>query len=308
MLPNYNHAHFLPTCLDRYLSQTRPPDEILVIDDGSTDESLQILEQYSRLHPRLRVLVNERNQGVVFSFHRALRESCCEYIYCGAADDFPEPGLLEALIALAERYPQANIVSTNYFLAIDRPDEQSRGSSRISLLDKPGFLTPPQLAERLRSARNPSVGLVMHRREAVLAHGVIEAAWYFDLVHNLIASLRSGLAHTPQELVAFRVSPSTYSGQGTRQAARDLAAMGALMRTLLRPEFADVLPLVKRSRILSLYGWRALQVAWTEPDCRTLLPHLLNAKTFYVAWRTWMSHRLGPLLPSWLRRRLRSVG
>ena len=54
VMPNYNHAKFLPRALDSLLGQTRPPDEILVLDDGSTDDSRAILERVAGREPLIR--------------------------------------------------------------------------------------------------------------------------------------------------------------------------------------------------------------------------------------------------------------
>src|SRR3954464_2600182 len=63
LMPNYNHAHYLPTSVGAILAQSYQPMEILILDDGSTDGSYSILEEFARLEPRIRLSRNERNMG-----------------------------------------------------------------------------------------------------------------------------------------------------------------------------------------------------------------------------------------------------
>ena len=58
-MPNYNHADELEVSLAAVVKQTRRPDEILVVDDGSTDHSLAVIERFARDCPLLRVIVHE---------------------------------------------------------------------------------------------------------------------------------------------------------------------------------------------------------------------------------------------------------
>ena len=99
VLPNYNHAEYLPRALDALLSQGRPPDEIIVVDDCSTDGSRDIVAHYAARHPSIRLLPNETNVGVIPTLSRGLGETRGQFIYFGAADDFVLPGFFEIAIS-----------------------------------------------------------------------------------------------------------------------------------------------------------------------------------------------------------------
>jgi len=68
--PNYNHSHYLPQAIEAILSQSRPPDEFIIVDDASTDNSVEIIESYARQDSRLRLVRHEHNQGAVASLDR----------------------------------------------------------------------------------------------------------------------------------------------------------------------------------------------------------------------------------------------
>ncbi len=65
ILPNYNHAHYLPQCLNAMLDQSVKPTEIIVIDDASTDNSIEVISDYVRRDPVVKLIQNEKNIGNV---------------------------------------------------------------------------------------------------------------------------------------------------------------------------------------------------------------------------------------------------
>ncbi len=83
VIPNYNCSAFLPAALESVCAQTYPDVEILVVDDGSTDDSLRVLEPYA---DRVRVL-RQHNQGVSAARNHGIRESRGELIAFLDADD-----------------------------------------------------------------------------------------------------------------------------------------------------------------------------------------------------------------------------
>ena len=62
-MPNYNHAPYLSRSLEGLLEQTRPADEVLILDDASTDDSVQIIEETIRDKPNARLIALKKNEG-----------------------------------------------------------------------------------------------------------------------------------------------------------------------------------------------------------------------------------------------------
>ena len=79
IIPVYNSSEYIRHCLDSLLSQTLQDIEILCVDDGSTDDSLSILEEYSRKDQRVRVLTQE-NAGAGAARNHGLREARGKYL------------------------------------------------------------------------------------------------------------------------------------------------------------------------------------------------------------------------------------
>src|SRR5260221_12258836 len=86
-VPNYNHARYLPECLQSLLDQSIEPLEIIVIDDCSTDNSIAVLEDIVRRNPRVSFVRNEKNMVVLRTLNRALEMARGEYIFLPGADD-----------------------------------------------------------------------------------------------------------------------------------------------------------------------------------------------------------------------------
>src|ERR1700739_2587645 len=65
ILPNYNHAKLIPRALRAFLNQTPPAREIIVIDDGSTDDSVKVIEEFAQCHHSIRFVRHATNRGII---------------------------------------------------------------------------------------------------------------------------------------------------------------------------------------------------------------------------------------------------
>lgn len=70
ILPNYNHGHYLPICLQSIVDQSLPADEIVVVDDASSDNSVEVIKSFAAKCPAIRFYQNERNMGVNYTINR----------------------------------------------------------------------------------------------------------------------------------------------------------------------------------------------------------------------------------------------
>src|SRR5207342_2470011 len=87
VLCNYNHGRYLPDSLGHICSQTRPADQILVIDDGSTDDSWDIIQDFACDRSNPQADANARYLVLVVSIVAALQLVRCDYLVWARADD-----------------------------------------------------------------------------------------------------------------------------------------------------------------------------------------------------------------------------
>lgn len=100
IVPNYNHANYLRQRIDSILNQTFQDFELILLDDCSTDNSVEILNEYAK-HPKVTQLVcNETNSGSTFrQWNKGLALAQGEYIWIAESDDFANLDFLEVLLS-----------------------------------------------------------------------------------------------------------------------------------------------------------------------------------------------------------------
>ena len=99
IIPNYNHSHFLKQRIDSVLNQSYQDFEVIILDDCSTDNSVQVIEGY-RNHPKIStILINTQNSGSPFlQWKKGIEVARGEWIWIAESDDWCEPNFLETLL------------------------------------------------------------------------------------------------------------------------------------------------------------------------------------------------------------------
>jgi glycosyltransferase involved in cell wall biosynthesis len=110
IIPVYNHAKFIAETLDSVLAQTRPADCILVIDDGSKDDSLDIVRTYSSRGVQSRGQENQNAFNTINTLVRWAKEEGCDWVNILNSDDRFLPKRLEACIHYAEAHPEKRVI------------------------------------------------------------------------------------------------------------------------------------------------------------------------------------------------------
>ena len=100
IMPIYNASDFLKPAIDSVIDQTLREIEIICIDDGSTDGSLDIIKEYQKTDDRIRI-ITETNAGPALARNNGLKRARGEYVAFLDADDFFKPELLESLYEAA---------------------------------------------------------------------------------------------------------------------------------------------------------------------------------------------------------------
>jgi glycosyltransferase involved in cell wall biosynthesis len=156
IIPTFNTAAWIAAAIDSVLAQTHPVREIIIIDDGSSDNTREIVAGYS---DRVRYIYQE-NAGPSIARNRAIREASCPWIAFLDADDCWLPEKLARQVQAAETDPSAILVYTSRWHVT--PD----GARELVRVVDPKLLWP---ALRFRNPIAPSTVLI--RRDALLEVG-----------------------------------------------------------------------------------------------------------------------------------------
>ena len=118
IIPLYNKAPYIRKALESVFAQTYTDYELIIVDDGSTDNSDYIADKYIRYNtlysPNVRLL-RQANNGVSVARNNGVEASKGEYIAFLDADDWWEPTFLEKMTQLIDDYPEAGLYASNYY-------------------------------------------------------------------------------------------------------------------------------------------------------------------------------------------------
>jgi glycosyltransferase involved in cell wall biosynthesis len=260
VVPNFNHARFLPRSLGAIVTQSIQPREVLVIDDASSDDSVRIINEFAAKHTSIRLIRNERNCGVVPNINRGLALAAGRYVTFCSADDYMLPGYFEKLIEQLERHPQAALAFSYDSFQIDHEGTPQPNPDRFP---HAGFFSPDAIASHLeRTIPGHSVIL---RTEPLRAIGGFDAglAWYCDWFAHLVLAFRHGACHVPEMLSVRVLMDENYSASKPRE--RHLPVLQRFFH-LLTTDCADVAPLFQRYGGATHFGTDLIRAAATRPD------------------------------------------
>ena len=263
VVPCYNQAHFLPEAIESVLGQTHPRTEIVIVNDGSPDDTCQVVSRY----PGVRY-VRQENQGLAGARNTGFRQSKGEYVVFLDADDCLMPNAIEAHLSCFARYPEARFVVGDIdHMALDG---SYTGSPRWPLLDS------NQYEELLRVNHVANTIAVMFRRAVLEQLGGFKAACSPAEDYELLlrASRLFSSRHHRTVVAQYRRHPASLSRKGTLM----LRAMNHVMR-LQREE-------VKDNPVL-LSAWRQGNAYWKDhfgaAAVKELIGYLRSGQLWHAA-------------------------
>ena len=117
VMATYNGKDYLYEQLDSIRDQTQKADEVLLFDDGSTDETVQMAEQYikeNHLEGTWKMTVNEHNLGYADNFHQAMMAAGGDYIFFCDQDDIWMQDKIKKTVSVMEQHPEVKLLCTDY--------------------------------------------------------------------------------------------------------------------------------------------------------------------------------------------------
>ena len=142
-LPNFNHGRLLRRSLDAIVGQARRPDKLLILDDGSTDDSAAIIRDYAAKHAFIQPIYKAKNEGVLRACADLYQAIDTDFSYWAAADDFIcNPDFFHEAMAAAEADPRVALISGRVKLVSEEP--QWEYVARVSQWTENRYATPAE--------------------------------------------------------------------------------------------------------------------------------------------------------------------
>jgi glycosyltransferase involved in cell wall biosynthesis len=281
VVPNYNHGRYLARCLTAFAEQSVLPLEIIVMDDASTDNSVEVAEEFVRRYPFIRLHRNEKNKGVFDNSNLGMQMIRGEYVIVAAADDEVLPGFIEKSAAILRQHPQAAFSCTI-------GDWVERGTGLnwhvgVAMGKEPCYISPQRMFEMERQGKFfLATNSAIFRTDVIRSMGGYNPLfrWQADWFAFTVAGFRHGLCFVPEPLARLYIDSASYYGAGSRS-IEHRRSIQRILDTLLTPEYQDVEPLIRKSGALFLFGAPMLRLLMSDRKYRRFLTPLFLRKNFW---------------------------
>lgn len=168
IVPNYNHAPFLKQRVVNILDQTYRDYELILLDDCSTDDSLNIIKEFQVKNPRIRALINERNSGSPFrQWDRGVLLSEGEYIWIAESDDMSAPDFLKKMTQVLEENRSVGLACCHTV------DIDIHGRFIPSLSESLSGIDKRRTSEHINAGRNEIQNYLCYRNTIPNVSGVL---------------------------------------------------------------------------------------------------------------------------------------
>ena len=223
VVPAYNVASFIGKCLESLWTQDLPESgyEVIVVNDGSTDDTLSVIGRFLAAHSNGRVFSQE-NKGLSEARNKGLREARGEYVWFVDSDDWIEKDCLKGICEEALGSDILAIGAVNY--------TEGGEQSGVFAYSCPESLTGDSFLRRQRDHLNPCVPFYIYRRGFLMANGL---------------SFYPGIYHEDSEFTPRAVAKAGPVAVSTGTWYKRLVREGSIMRTVNPKRPKDMLTAMK---------------------------------------------------------------
>lgn len=194
LMTAYNREKYIGHAIDAVLASDYPDFELIIVDDGSKDRTVEIARSYAAGDTRIKVYVNQDNLGDYPNRNRAAAYACGKYLKYVDADDYIYPWGLSLLVRMMEEFPQAGwgLCSLDQFVEKPFPFQLSPAEAYEYHYLGPGLFHKAPLSSIIKKEAFESVG----------GFAAIRMAGDFEMWHRL--AQRHSVVLMPQGVVWYR--------------------------------------------------------------------------------------------------------
>ena len=239
VIPLYNHAAYIGDAVRSVLGQTRAVDKIVIVDDGSTDDSAEIVRAFAE--PRIE-LYTQPNAGAHAALNRGIEKAVgCDYVAILNSDDVFARERISKCAALLDEMPSIDVVATRLRLIDSTGTEIAFSDPRAKWFAAAWSVRGSQLdlVEQLGVANFiSSTSNLTGRRAYFLDHPFRHYRYAHDYFFVLHCALRNRLAVLDDELFSYRVHSQNTISVAPEKLVRELLEMNVDLLAVLAPELA----------------------------------------------------------------------
>lgn len=239
VIPLFNHERFIGEALRSVLAQTRPVDRIVIVDDGSTDRSVEKAREFS--DPRISIFTQE-NAGAHAALNRGIAEAArdCGILAILNSDDVFEPARIERCAGFLEKNPALDVVCTRLKMIDAESRALAADDPKARWLAALWSARSPQPAEWLGIANFAKTSSnFVARGSYFLAHPFRPYRYVHDYFFAVIAALDGKLGVLDEELLRYRTHPSNTIKSGPAEnVTREVLQMNLDLLRALAPQLA----------------------------------------------------------------------
>lgn len=277
LVPIYNASQYLRPALTSLVDQTLKEVEIICINDGSTDDSLAIIQEFAAQDPRI-IILDKLNTGYGDSMNQGIKLAQGEYIGILEPDDYLETNAFEKLYQLAH-WHQADIVKANYYLL---ENNQNRKLEVIHPKDTGKVIYPRESHFVFRFP--PAIWSGIYRRDFLLQKHIeflpTPGASYQDIGFNIKAlALAQRVVFTTDAFLHYRVDNVNSSSNSTGKIQCAPQEYASIEEFLRQHQLAELLPAITSAKVGNyLWNLRRLPAPAAREFYQTMLTELHAAK------------------------------
>lgn len=264
VVPNYNDGKKIAQSLQSLAAQAAPFVEIIIVDDGSTDDSVSIIREIIQHIPQARLIESKKNQGVCGAINTGLAEVKSDYVFLCSANDFYQPNMVQIAAEMVALYPQAGIVSGNVG-AYDELKKANDYDMKLPLPQQRCYYSPADFLEQ-----NKQVGVHFNgganalRMDLVREFGGLRAPlkWHSDWFLNLMCAFRAGVVYVPENFMVCRLEGGKSYSSNRHHWPKERQVIDDALAAIY--EFPNEARYFQQSALLPKYDIRALPLLLTK--------------------------------------------
>lgn len=297
IVPVYNTASYLQECLESIISNSFTDIEILCINDVSTDNSLEILQEFQNKDSRIKIINNSKNMGVAYTKQVGIDRAIGEYIMFVDSDDFVTPNFIKVALNAIEK-SHAEVI---FFQHAIYP-KGARAEFEYSNLLNPEYKRTPK--EKTQLFLYSFDVCKIYKKQLITNNNIknLNVRAFEDIYFNtcLLACAKT-VQFIPQTLYYYRIRANSITTTATVSTVLDIITVFATIKTYLTKknlwnDYKEVILLNKYKKVYSYYMGvliqglatsniqKALQKSSSFEELLSIKP-VLKSKIFFLMKR-----------------------